>query len=190
MKVVKQLAPGDTFGELALLHNAPQSATFAVPAAVEADRCRLWVLGRDAYRMTLFKAAEARRNRYKGFLRGVSCLAPLSDYDILALADACHEDTIPPGGLAYTQGDPAAHRLSVVFKGVASCTLVNAAGDDMEVARLAEGDHFGEYSLSLKTRARDICTSSSQILDCLDSKEKCKDDHSPRLSACLPGCLG
>jgi cAMP-dependent protein kinase regulator len=73
-RVVKRLVPGDSFGELALLHNAPQSATFAVPEHVEAESCRLWVLSRDAFRMTIFKATEARRQRYKGFLRGVNCL--------------------------------------------------------------------------------------------------------------------
>jgi hypothetical protein len=43
------------------------------------------------------------------------------------MADACVEETIPPGGLAYKQGDPTAHKLSIVFSGAASCFLVNAA---------------------------------------------------------------
>ena len=71
-------------------------------------------------------------------------LSGLSDYDILAMADACVEEAIAPGDLAYRQGDPAAHRLSVLFKGHASCFLMNAAGEEMEVARLSGGDHFVE----------------------------------------------
>jgi CRP-like cAMP-binding protein len=133
------LGPGESFGELALLHGSKREATFTVSSPT----CTLWVLGRDAYRATIMRATEARRTRYKDFLRQVSCLKGVSDYDILALADASEEVSFTSGEIAYEQGDDQ-HRLSVVLRGEASCYLKDAAGTEREVARLKPGDHFIE----------------------------------------------
>jgi hypothetical protein len=96
--VAKELSGGDSFGELALLHGAPREANF-----VAKTPCTLWVLHRDAYRICVMRATEARRTRYKDFLRGVTCLRAMSDYDCLALADASEEVEVPLGETAYTQ---------------------------------------------------------------------------------------
>lgn len=96
--VAKELKSGDSFGELALLHGGAREASFVAQTA-----CVLWVLPRDAYRACVMRASEARRTRYKGFLRGVACLQAMSDYDCLALADACDEVEVPLGEVAYAQ---------------------------------------------------------------------------------------
>ena len=96
--VAKELTGGDSFGELALLHGAAREATF-----VAKTPALLWALPRDAYRACVLRASEARRTRYKGFLRGVACVQALSDYDCLALADACEEVEVPLGEVAYAQ---------------------------------------------------------------------------------------
>eukprot|EP00613_Pedinella_sp_CCMP2098_P048137 CAMPEP_0171841434 /NCGR_PEP_ID=MMETSP0992-20121227/14574_1 /TAXON_ID=483369 /ORGANISM="non described non described, Strain CCMP2098" /LENGTH=430 /DNA_ID=CAMNT_0012458443 /DNA_START=25 /DNA_END=1317 /DNA_ORIENTATION=- len=139
-ELAKELGAGDSFGELALLHGAAREASFVCKTPTV-----LWVLSRDAYRLTLMRATDARRARYKDFLRGVTCLKGCSDYDILALADSAEEVDFPSvGDLAYAQGDPDSHRLSVVLKGEASCFLTDAGGQEREVARLRGGDHFIE----------------------------------------------
>ena len=135
----RELTAGDAFGELALLHGAAREANF-----VAKTPAKLWVLGRDAYRLTIMRATEARRSRYKEFLRQVTCLKAISDYDCLALADAAEEVEVAKGTLAYAQGDDDAHRLSVVMRGEASCFLTDAVGNEREVARLQPGDHFVE----------------------------------------------
>jgi cAMP-dependent protein kinase regulator len=139
-ELAKELSAGDSFGELALLHGAARESSFVCKTP-----STLWVLSRDAYRLTIMRATDARRARYKDFLRGVTCLKGVSDYDILALADAAEEvDFHQVGDLAYAQGDPESHRLSVVLKGEASCFLTDAGGQEREVARLKSGDHFIE----------------------------------------------
>eukprot|EP00615_Pteridomonas_danica_P006377 CAMPEP_0114340192 /NCGR_PEP_ID=MMETSP0101-20121206/8218_1 /TAXON_ID=38822 ORGANISM="Pteridomonas danica, Strain PT" /NCGR_SAMPLE_ID=MMETSP0101 /ASSEMBLY_ACC=CAM_ASM_000211 /LENGTH=421 /DNA_ID=CAMNT_0001473383 /DNA_START=32 /DNA_END=1297 /DNA_ORIENTATION=+ len=134
----KILTSGESFGELSLLHGSKREASY-----VAASPCTLWILGRDAYRATIMRATEARRTRYKDFLRQVTCLKGVSDYDILALADASEEVSFGPSEVAYEQGEDS-HRLSVVLKGEASCYLKDAAGTEREVARLKAGDHFIE----------------------------------------------
>jgi len=99
--VAKELSGGDSFGELALLHGAAREANF-----VAKTPCTLWVLHRDAYRVCVMRATEARRTRYKDFLRGVSCLRAMSDYDCLALADASEEVEVPLGETACIQVRP------------------------------------------------------------------------------------
>ena len=65
--LARELGPGESFGELALLHGGPREASFVA----KSPTVRLWVLSRDAYRLTIMRATEARRNRYKDFLRQV-----------------------------------------------------------------------------------------------------------------------
>jgi hypothetical protein len=60
------MSAGESFGELSLLHGSKREASY-----VAASPCTLWVLGRDAYRATIMRATEARRTRYKDFLRQV-----------------------------------------------------------------------------------------------------------------------
>ena len=43
-KLIKQLSPGDTFGELALINDAPRSATIRTKTISE-----LWGLDRDTF---------------------------------------------------------------------------------------------------------------------------------------------
>jgi len=43
-KFIRNLFPGDTFGELALMYNAPRSATIKAKTA-----CKLWGLDRQTF---------------------------------------------------------------------------------------------------------------------------------------------
>lgn len=83
------MGPGESFGELSLLHGSKREASY-----VAANPCKLWVLGRDAYRATIMRATEARRTRYKDFLRQVykrliSLFKSINMYKICMNSDVC-----------------------------------------------------------------------------------------------------
>ncbi|KAL8434192.1 hypothetical protein ACSSS7_003332 [Eimeria intestinalis] len=61
--MVKVVGPGDVFGELALLYNAPRAATVK-----SVEECRLWRLDRDTFNAIVKDAATKKREMYDVFL--------------------------------------------------------------------------------------------------------------------------
>lgn len=61
--------PGDSFGELAILYNAPRAATCRAKS-----ECTLWVLDRVSFKVIVVAAAMQKRETYRSFLAQVSAL--------------------------------------------------------------------------------------------------------------------
>ena len=68
-KHLKDYAPGDVFGELALLYNAPRAATIRA----ESDG-QLWVLDRGTFNNIVKEASQKKRQQYEDFLQTVPIL--------------------------------------------------------------------------------------------------------------------
>lgn len=66
---LKTYQPGEAFGELALLYNAPRAATITSKTAVT-----LWQLDRNTFNHIVKDAAQNKRDRYEDFLASVPIL--------------------------------------------------------------------------------------------------------------------
>lgn len=64
---VHTYTPGNSFGELAIMYNAPRAATCR--AQTEA---KLWALDRVSFKVIVVAAAMQKREMYVGFLKNVS----------------------------------------------------------------------------------------------------------------------
>ena len=60
---LKRYEPGEAFGELALLYNAPRAATI-----VADSDCVLWSLDRETFNHIVKDASRKRREKYESFL--------------------------------------------------------------------------------------------------------------------------
>lgn len=61
--LLKKYEPGDAFGELALLYNAPRAAT------IIADHdCLLWCLDRETFNHIVKDSSRKKREKYENFL--------------------------------------------------------------------------------------------------------------------------
>jgi len=83
---LKNYGPGDVFGELALLYNAPRAAS------IQADTdCLLWVLDRNTFNNIVKDASQNKRNKYEQFLSTVPILTNMDKYERSKIADAIKE---------------------------------------------------------------------------------------------------
>ena len=144
-RVVNTLSPGDTFGEVALLHSVPRSATVSAAA-----RVRLWALDRVTFKKTLSHCAFQRREKNEALLKKVKILEQLDQYGRKILADALRPRAFCAGEMIMRQGERAdgpgpdgAAAFHVIERGAVSVRL----RDGGEVNRLGVGQYFGEVSV-------------------------------------------
>lgn len=140
LKKVFQAEIGFAFGELALLYNAPRSAT--ITAACDAE---VWCLDRAAFRNLVVRSAEAQFKRYCDFLRGVDVFGALSDGELFSLAEVLEEETFQDDEAIVEQGEHD-DKMFILQSGQAVACIQGEHGE-VEVMSYKERDYFGEIAL-------------------------------------------
>lgn len=97
-RYLKTYEPGEAFGELALLYNAPRAAT--IKAKVD---CLLWVLDRNTFNHIVKDASMRKREKYEDFLKSVKVLQNMDHYERSKLADAIKEETYKQGEMVIKE---------------------------------------------------------------------------------------
>lgn len=83
---LKVYQPGEGFGELALLYNAPRAATITSKTEYVC-----WKLDRGTFNHIVKDAAQRKREKYDNFLQSVPILNSLDPYERSKLGDAVKE---------------------------------------------------------------------------------------------------
>lgn len=136
---VTTIGPGGSFGELALMYNAPRAATVI---STEAGST-LWALDRVTFRRILMDSAFQRRRMYESFLEEVPLLSTLTPYERSKIADALDTQKFPPGSTIIKEGDPG-EAFFILESGEAE---VYKRGTEKPVRSYKKGDYFGELAL-------------------------------------------
>ncbi|KAH7551840.1 camp-dependent protein kinase A regulatory subunit [Bipolaris maydis] len=135
---VGTVGPGGSFGELALMYNAPRAAT-----VTSTEPSTLWALDRITFRRILMDSAFQRRRMYEGFLEEVPLLSTLTPYERSKIADALETKKYPPGTTIIQEGD-VGESFFLLESGEAE---VFKRGIDGPVNQYQKGDYFGELAL-------------------------------------------
>lgn len=135
---VGSAGPGASFGELALMYNAPRAAT-----VISSEPSTLWALDRVTFRRILMDSAFQRRRMYEGFLEEVPLLSSLTSYERSKIADALETKKYPAGTTIIEEGD-VGESFYILESGDAQ---VYKRGFDKPVKRYSKGDYFGELAL-------------------------------------------
>ncbi|KAH6621888.1 camp-dependent protein kinase A regulatory subunit [Boeremia exigua] len=135
---VGAVGPGGSFGELALMYNAPRAAT-----VVSSEPSTLWALDRVTFRRILMDSAFQRRRMYEGFLEEVPLLSTLTPYERSKIADALETKKYPAGTEIIREGD-IGEAFYILESGEAQ---VYIRGNNSPVKRYNKGDYFGELAL-------------------------------------------
>ena len=85
---MKEYYQGESFGELALLYNAPRAATIVC----KSETCELWSLDRDTFSYIIKSAVQKKREKYDDFLEKVEILKCMEKYERTKIADALKEE--------------------------------------------------------------------------------------------------
>ncbi|GAA6060998.1 hypothetical protein JCM10212_000684 [Sporobolomyces blumeae] len=147
-KKVATYGPGGSFGELALMYNAPRAAT-----VVATSRATMWALDRVTFRSILVEHTSRKRKMYETFLSEVPILQTLNPKERAKIADALEEKVYEEGEAVVIEGE-VGKNFYIIESGSAEVTKKRKtsqggpAGVDEDVlGTLGKGDYFGELAL-------------------------------------------
>lgn len=127
---------GGSFGELALMYNAPRAATI-----ITTSDAVLWALDRITFRTILMENTSRKRRMYEYFLSEVVLLKSLESYEQHKIADALESVYFEDGQEVVKQGD-VGDQFYIIESGEA-VVLKTTDGEQKQVNKLGRGSYFG-----------------------------------------------
>jgi CRP-like cAMP-binding protein len=131
----KVLKKGDSFGELALIYNAPRSASVK-----SLKNVGLWCLSRTAFKQTMTEMVEKCYGVARPYMDRIRIFKFLTAREKDAIAHAMVQMKFEKGEHIFKQNEDAS-TFAIVKEGNISIEI-----DRKEINRLKEGDCFGEQA--------------------------------------------
>ena len=133
---VNILKPGDSFGEQALLHNTPRSATVRT-----LEKCTLWGVDRKGFREAVELVNGRSYLENKEFLESVSMFSVLTQTQKENLLAVMAGQKFPAGKRIVLEGETG-ELLYIIKSGSVTCSK-----EGKEIRKMRKGDYFGEQAL-------------------------------------------
>jgi len=161
IKVFAYDSMGQSFGELALLYNAPRAATVRA-----SSDCVLWSIDRDTFNNCVIGGYRALREKNAGFLRSVEIFSCLTPDELERILDIMKLRTFQTGESIITK-DSIGDEFFVLNDGTAVASVSGAT-----VKEYLPGNYFGELALLDKSlrKADVVATATPTIVAVIDSE--------------------
>jgi cAMP-dependent protein kinase regulator len=156
---LKRYEPGEAFGELALLYNAPRAASITSD-----DESTLYVLDRQTFNHIVKDAAIRKKDKYETFLKKVELLNTLDDYERGQISDAFKDSKFAAGETIIQEGEDG-RDLFFLVEGQAYAEK-NINGEATQVKKYESGDYFGELAL-LRNEPRAASVKADTDVECV-----------------------
>ncbi len=161
---LKTYYEGESFGELALLYNAPRAAT--IKARTDSV---LWALDRLTFNHIVKDAAIKKREQYEAFLKTIELLNNINSYELSQICDAVKTRYYNAGDKIINENDDG-DDFFILVEGKAFAEK-KISGKIEKVKEYSTGDYFGELALiKNEPRAASVIASSKCTLISLDRK--------------------
>jgi CRP-like cAMP-binding protein len=141
-QLIKILKKGESFGELALLHDAPRSGS--IKAITD---CLLWTLERKNFRKIVEHITKINYEENLKFIESVSILSHMEQYQKTILSTNIVKEEFPKGRIIVKKGEISSC-LYIIKNGCVDCIDENG----IVIRTLKEGDNFGERSILVDTK--------------------------------------
>ena len=138
---LKTYEPGEVFGELALLYNAPRAASIYAE-----ESCELYSLDRDTFNHIVKHSTIQRRQKFEDFLQKIEILKELDNYEIHKICDCLTTEEFKFGEYIIKEGE-VGDKFYLIQEGTADALKTNDKGDEERVFEYKENDYFGELAL-------------------------------------------
>lgn len=148
----------DSFGELALMYNAPRAAT-----VVARTEMTLWALDRTTFRSMVMGQAISKRSKHSKFLEGVKLLSTLTQSERETVIDNMEEETFKEGEDIIKQGESGSKFYIVTEGDVVITQTPEGESEGKEVGRVTAGAYFGEVALLTNQTRLATCTAVSEV---------------------------
>lgn len=136
----KTLEMGQSFGELALMYDAPRAATIQANTAAD-----LFKLDRKTFRYILAKASAGASEDIMNTLKKVPILSGLTSNQVSKLTDAVEMLTYSPGDSIFKKGD--AGNIFYIIKSGKILISDFGVGSAFKDHTISAGEYFGERAL-------------------------------------------
>lgn len=136
LKVAAVLNVGDSFGEVALLHDTPRTATI-----IALQETQLWALDRMTFRKILQNMNIQKFSENLVFIENIQMFKSLTKKQKESLANAMTVETYKPGHRILREGDTGDF-MYIIKEGTVVVTKNGA-----EIRKLVKNDYFGEQAL-------------------------------------------
>lgn len=151
-KRVNILGAGDSFGELALIHDALRSASI-----VTVNKVCMWVLDRNTFRTAIQELNVQNYKEHKDFLQTVPILSILTPEQMDCLLESVSSFSFKKRQVIVREGDPG-NSFYLIKKGKVT---INMKGEI--VGELQEGQFFGERALLYNTPHRSTAIAMTDV---------------------------
>eukprot|EP00359_Climacostomum_virens_P003943 CAMPEP_0204903160 /NCGR_PEP_ID=MMETSP1397-20131031/4084_1 /ASSEMBLY_ACC=CAM_ASM_000891 /TAXON_ID=49980 /ORGANISM="Climacostomum Climacostomum virens, Strain Stock W-24" /LENGTH=879 /DNA_ID=CAMNT_0052071749 /DNA_START=38 /DNA_END=2677 /DNA_ORIENTATION=- len=155
-KVVNYVTAGQGFGELALLHNSPRTATIKTVTP-----CELWGIDRKTFNSAVRAVNIANYAENLEFIQSVPLFKVLNPSEQDCLVQSLTDQKFESGQRIVNEGDPG-ELFYLIKEGTVACTQKG-----QEIRRLFRGDYFGEQALLYNCRRTATITAIEGQVRCL-----------------------
>lgn len=155
-KVVNYITTGQSFGELALLHNSTRTATITTTTP-----CNLWGIDRKSFNQAVRSVNISNYSENLAFIESVPLFNVLNPSEKDCLVQSLTDQKFEPGQRIVNEGDPG-ELFYLIKEGVVSCTQKG-----IEIRQLSRGDYFGEQALLYNCRRTATVSAADCRVRCL-----------------------
>ena len=154
-KRVNVLRPQDSFGELALIHDTPRSAT-----VITIENSALWGVDRRTFRSTLEQINAQNYTENRTLIESIPVFKIMNQDQMESLVSTISTLMFSPGQVIVHEGE-VGDLLYIIKQGTVVCSQ-----DGRDIKTLEKGEYFGEQAL-LYNSVRTATVTATENVKCL-----------------------